>query len=287
MDHLDYQNLTAIDRLHLYWFTKVVKNNNKSYNDFQPTQSVIDEYNQYLDHWQKEHKDSLGAPVYWDKSRKNETQYFKKQLTTGHKFEEWVNSKFKAKNCDLGFFTDEQGQFHGENKQGVEIKRDAKFAETGNVYIEYNERLTSNGRWVDSGVLKDDNTKFWIIGTEDKYAVFEKDKLKEIYESIVKNGDSKNYRFVHEKAHKTSHGFLIKGNAVYQNALTDNIDELIDYIQGNLYYGFSSQNLYKYFHRSRNCRSIASQPNEKLVTFKTPYQAKLQGYRKCKYCFDQ
>ena len=52
MDHLDYQNLTATDRLHLYWFTKVVKSNNKGYDEFQPTQSVIDEYNQYLDRWQ-------------------------------------------------------------------------------------------------------------------------------------------------------------------------------------------------------------------------------------------
>lgn len=287
MDHLDYQNLTAIDRLHLYWFTKVVKSNNKGYDEFQPTQSVIDEYNQYLDRWQNEHKDKLGAPVYWDKSRKNETAYFKKQLTTGHKFEEWVNAKFKAKKCDLGFFTDEQGQFHGENKQGVEIKRDAKFAETGNVYIEYNERLTSDGKWVNSGILKRDNTKFWIIGTEDKYVIFEKNKLKEIYESLVKNGDNQSYHRVHERAHDTSRGFLIKGNAVYQNALTDNIDELIDYIQEKRYYGFSSQNLYKYFHGSSGCRSIASQPNEKLITFKTPYQAKMQGYKQCKYCLNQ
>ena len=51
-----------------------------------------------------------------------------------------------------------------------------------NVYVEYAEKSkASNYDFVNSGILKNDNTRFFLIGTEEKFWIFQKNRLIEIY----------------------------------------------------------------------------------------------------------
>lgn len=73
----------------------------------------------------------------------------------------------------------------GETKVGIEIKCDKRSEETGNYYIEYQERLNNYGKWVDSGIIKNDNTKYYFYGVVNHYAIFPRNRLMEYYDKIV------------------------------------------------------------------------------------------------------
>lgn len=62
---------------------------------------------------------------------------------------------------------------HGENMLGAEIKRDGKFRETGNLYIEFAEKSHPDRPfYVDSGTLREDNSWLFVIGDERTIWVF-------------------------------------------------------------------------------------------------------------------
>ncbi len=55
---------------------------------------------------------------------------------------------------------------------GAEIKRDGKFRETGNLYIEVAEKAhPNNGNYVPSGICREDNSWLYIIGDEKTFYV--------------------------------------------------------------------------------------------------------------------
>ena len=81
----------------------------------------------------------------------------------------------------MGLYYGKDEQYYkGESELGIEIKRDIKASETGNLYIEYEERLRNRGQWVKSGILKDDNTKYFIIGDIGQYWILSKEQLIQI-----------------------------------------------------------------------------------------------------------
>ena len=65
----------------------------------------------------------------------------------------------------------------GESLAGVEIKNDKKMAETGNIYIELEEKACT-GNFVTSGINRHDNTLIWAIGDYKKLYIFVKKHLK-------------------------------------------------------------------------------------------------------------
>ncbi len=90
----------------------------------------------------------------------------------------------------------------GESRTGVEIKHDEKFAETGNLWIEISEKANpQNGRYVDSGIYRTDNTWLYCIGDYDTIFLFSKTLLRSLHRSGKWS--------VRENKTKTSNGFLL------------------------------------------------------------------------------
>ncbi len=87
----------------------------------------------------------------------------------------------------------------GENLQGIEVKFDRKFRETGNLFIETSERSTPESQWHPSGILKEDNSWAYAIGDYEKLYVFAIKQLRILYKKGL-------YK---EVSTPTSEGFLL------------------------------------------------------------------------------
>ncbi|MBU0477956.1 MAG: hypothetical protein KKH94_12390 [Candidatus Omnitrophica bacterium] len=146
-------------------------------------------------------------------SDRTKTDYFKKQLQASFEFEEFLKKFFKDKyGLDLGQYLTPEGQYYkGENELGIEIKHDMMYKKTGNLYIEYAEKAKSeNTKWINSGIEKEDNTTYFLIGDYEKFWVFRKERLLEILEEerqYVKEGKP-SHRCIRFVAIATSKGFI-------------------------------------------------------------------------------
>lgn len=115
---------------------------------------------------------------------------------------EWV-----AKNHGIVMtvFSSKKYQYNiGESLQGVEIKYDMRYAETGNIYIETGEKANPrNGEYYKSGIFRNDNTWLYFIGNYKELFVFSKKQLQTIYKK------KKYYRLIENNNTMTSCGFLL------------------------------------------------------------------------------
>ncbi len=226
-------NLDAEDYLFLFWFhcqEEGIPIEIKKYEEFQINQSLIQRYNSYIQKWNYAFNNNIlyKKPVDWDLDRPK-TDNYRKQLNSSAIFENWVNKEFLARGIDLGFFEDSQ-QYTGETQKGLEIKNDERSKITGNLYIEYQEKLSGDKEeWSNSGILKDDNTIYWIIGHPDEYYFFKKQDLLEIYYRLERKDPTLpiGFRFVEEKTEKTSKGFLIPKTQKTAYCFSSNIDDFI------------------------------------------------------------
>lgn len=123
-------------------------------------------------------------PVVWNSNLGN--GYFIKNLTLSHRFEIYIDCMFRQQGLDIGLYYGRDQQYSGENAAGIEIKRDMMAASTGNLYIEYAERHHADGgRWVDSGILKTDNSQFFLMGDIGRYYVLRKADLLALYRALT------------------------------------------------------------------------------------------------------
>ena len=170
--------MNAEDFLNLYYFKKSdsgpIFQDYK--NNFNPTAQDIERYNKRLSQiqltWDRD-KSLVHKPIALREMPKEmkEDNNFKYCMEIGHKFELWVERVCAEYGVDLGMYYDDR-QFQGENKLGLEIKHDSKLAETGNVYIEYMALSKDESKFINGSLLKDDNSKYWLIGTEEEYYIF-------------------------------------------------------------------------------------------------------------------
>jgi hypothetical protein len=66
----------------------------------------------------------------------------------------------------------------GENYEGIEVKYDARMHSTGNVYIEVAEKSHPNKpKYYPSGIMRADNSHFYLIGNYKEAFVFGKAQL--------------------------------------------------------------------------------------------------------------
>ena len=127
-------------------------------------------------------------PVIWDDRSKS--NYYISNLEDSHRFEVYAEWVFRQYGIDIGLFYGRQQQYEvGETRAGIEIKHDKKSQETGNYYFEYMERLTAQGSWVESGLLKKDNTRYYFYGVIGDYLILPKDRLMDYYRRIVLEND--------------------------------------------------------------------------------------------------
>jgi len=168
-------------------------------------------------------------PVIWgDRQR---SQYYIDNLTLSHRYEVFIERQLKQRGINLGLYYGRDEQYNkGENELGIEIKRDIKSRETGNLYIEYAERLNPYGDWVASGIFKDDNTNYFLVGDIDECWILRRCELEALYNEIDRNGGRlrDGCRRV-EAARGTSLGFIIP-KAVANN-MSLNLDELVEEIR--------------------------------------------------------
>lgn len=225
---MDVNNMNAEDFLNLYCFKKASNGPMfKDYqNNFRPTIQDVDKYNYKVEQFNKTWEENKALVHKYISLRKpkeevKEDNDFDFCAKIGHEFELWVEKECKKYDVDLGMYYDNR-QFQGENALGLEIKHDGKLAETGNVYIEYQALNKNETKFIDGGILKDDNSKYWLIGTEEEYYIFYKDDLLKLYRKIIDG--SYIYDWGYKKAERrTSKGIIISRKRCKEMMIADDI----------------------------------------------------------------
>jgi hypothetical protein len=199
------------------------------YSDFGCTEDRVAAYNNWISHgkldkeiienWLREHREEAldfkdrwhvdfhPKPVLWRDRLK--TVYFTKQLEEAFLFENYIANLLKDRfDMEIGAFMDAHGQYDlGENALGIEIKNDKLVHKTGNLYIEYQEKSNAdNHSFVSSGILKNDNTRYFLIGTQERFYILHKKRLLEIYDQAQRGLLRGRVRLVHIA---TSKGMLL------------------------------------------------------------------------------
>ncbi len=222
------KRLSAEEHFYLYVYYMEVNRMTVSYGNFHIYEELIDRYNSLplvrkvnLESTVLAHPDYITfinsfnnspwnyeKPVIW--KDRSHTEYFIEQLESSHSFEVFIDKQFKARGVDIGLYYGRDLQYAGESEAGIEIKYDIKSRDTHNYYIEYQERMRNTGAWVDSGILKNDNTRFYLFGTMDEYVIFERQELVGYYDRLIGGEQIDGAVLVRERAHNTSKGFIIK-----------------------------------------------------------------------------
>tara|TARA_R110002153_G_scaffold55528_2_gene154102 strand:- start:2100 stop:2558 length:459 start_codon:yes stop_codon:yes gene_type:complete len=109
-----------------------------------------------------------------------------KKQSKGLEYESFIMDWFcENKKINLSHYTTTNEQFFkGENRQGVEIKNDQKFAETGNLFISV-ERDYGYKKYP-SGIYKDQSW-LYVIGNKEIFYIFATKHLKQYYEKHTPN----------------------------------------------------------------------------------------------------
>lgn len=166
---------------------------------------------------------TYSKPIIWKDRHKAE--YYINQLTESHRFEIYVDYMFKKHDFDIGIYYGKDEQYSGESKVGIEIKNDKESLKTRNIYIEYKERLNDRSPWVDSGILKNDNTIYWAIGNYNHIFFIKKRVLIDIMDKKYPE-----IKVKHVPARRgTSKGYIISIKDA--ETISDTIDTVINNIQ--------------------------------------------------------
>lgn len=156
---------------------------------------------------------------------------YAKLLQDGKDYEEFVVKTMLAKrNIKLDIFRTLEQQFYvGESAQGYEIKLDRNFRKTGNLYLEVGEKKPSADVYIDSGILRKDNTVYYLIGDYSEIFILSKRQLRSLFH------DGTLYRQYNTHMGETSMGFLLN----FTNSMTDFL--IIDNILVNGGYEYDEQ----------------------------------------------
>jgi hypothetical protein len=130
------------------------------------------------------------------------TEYYSEMLEKGLEFQDFVMTKLIEKlGINLTQYSSKKFQYNiGENKQGIEIKFDDRYEQTGNIYIEIAEKSNKdNKEFIDSGIYRKDNTWIYIIGNYKILYIFSKKYLLYLHKKNI----------FREVQIPTSKGFLI------------------------------------------------------------------------------
>jgi len=125
------------------------------------------------------------------------------QLQEGQKFQDYCAYVLQTK-LSIGVINFQSKEFQfkfGENMQGVEFKFDNLFQNTGNLWIEVEERTNPELNYSNSGILRKDNSWLYCIGDYRVLYIFSKKFLANLY-------NSKRYEVI-ENNLMTSKGFLL------------------------------------------------------------------------------
>ncbi len=249
-DFLEYINmnirLKAEHYIALYYFKFILDETIRlSYEDFIIYDSLVNRFNtrseeesQVLENLLNVNKDKVDTfitnfnatpwiyakPIIW--GDRNRSEYYINNLTASHRFEKYIERMFEERGIDLGLYYGMNGQYdQGETALGIEIKRDMRLVETGNAYIEYQERLNNYGEWINSGILKVDNSRYFLLGDIDGFYIFRRHDLLDLYVRLIEGNQVPNGVRLVGATRGTSLGFLIP--RAVANGLSLTIDNVV------------------------------------------------------------
>lgn len=97
---------------------------------------------------------------------------YRDNLRLAKVFEDFVYHQLLLEGvCIVRFDSQEYQCAVGENAGGVEVKIDRKFRETGNLFIETEEKSHAACDWKLSGILRPDNSWLYAIGDFDGFYI--------------------------------------------------------------------------------------------------------------------
>lgn len=251
-DYLEYLQLFVFHELN------IMKNkwvDIEKYIDFELKDTTVDAFNQWVGNideadpvkvWFDKNKELISQfrhnfndkfkPKVCVWSDRSKTDYFKEKLQDAFIFENYIAGLISEKyGLDLGQYLTPEGQYDlGENALGIEIKNDTLIKKYGNVYIEYQEKSDANNwEYVNSGILKVDNCEYWLIGTADRFYIFRKNRLLEIFreEIDLHSKGLKSARGISFKQIATSKGYVYPVKNVIANGDTISMDTMIGEIR--------------------------------------------------------
>ena len=110
------------------------------------------------------------------------TEYYKTQLAKGLEYQDFVMINLHKHGIVLQNIQSRKYQLKTENLLGMEIKFDDKMKETGNLYFEtYEKSDPDNEKYVESGILREDECWLFAIGNYEEIFIFSKNRLKKIW----------------------------------------------------------------------------------------------------------
>lgn len=108
--------------------------------------------------------------------------YYAEKLEQGLQFQDVVTRVLYQRGIVVIGYASRRSQLkYGENMLGAEIKRDGKFRETGNLYIETEEKSHPDRKdYVPSGINREDNSWLFVIGDEKDLWIFSTKYLRKL-----------------------------------------------------------------------------------------------------------
>lgn len=230
-EHIDFERkMTFHEHVLLYYYDRLVNGNATDYENWVLTEALINSYNQDERTESQERLDLLigenvveierrqtiyderpwdvEKPVIW--GDRNRDEYYVSKLVNSHRFEVYAESVFRAYGLDIGLFYGREEQYQqGETRVGIEVKCDRRSVETGNYYFEFQERLNTTLDWTNSGILKEDNTRFYFYGDVGHYCIVAKEDIMEYYRRLVVEGETIPGCRVITIPRGTSKGFIV------------------------------------------------------------------------------
>lgn len=258
MEFKEFENgINSLEYLQIFCFYEIIIKNKSinqvsisAYQQFELTDIIIKKYNSWINNgcikkaiietwFDKKKEETLEFKnnfntIYKPKvsiwSDREKTPYYKEKLQEAFIFENYIAKILHERfNVDIGMYLTPEGQYDlGENALGIEIKNDTLISKYGNIYIEYQEKSKAvNSSYVNSGILKKDNCKYFLIGTEKQFFIFKKSRLIEIFneEMKFKKNKTPSKRDIIFKQQATSRGFVFPVNKARKEIIS--LEELI------------------------------------------------------------
>jgi len=144
------------------------------------------------------------------------TEEYAKNLAAGKDYQDFAQIELYKSGIPIGVLTSEKYQRdYGESIAGIEVKLDRKLAETGNLYIETHEKSNKNNKYyVESGILRNDNTWIYCIGNYDVMYLIAISSLRRLYQKEHNKKLNDRMKGYIERKTETSIGFTLNADWV-------------------------------------------------------------------------
>lgn len=140
---------------------------------------------------------------------------YEENLEAAQEYQDFITDQLLRRGIVLNQYASRKYQYErGESASGIEVKFDNRMSDTGNIYIEVDERSNpwDKSDFTPSGIYREDDMWLYLIGNYEKALLLSKKQIRHVVD-MVKAGkfrDSATVRKVScgEPGHETSHGYL-------------------------------------------------------------------------------